>query len=212
MRPYQLAAFDFDGTLADSMPWFLGTLNQVADRHRFRKVDDSEIEMLRGRSNREIVRYLGIRPWRMPFIARDLRRRSAQAAATGGIALFPGVAELLGSLAAAGIVVAVVSSNGEETIRQVLGPSACHVSHYSCSVSIFGKGRRFRQLSRRTGIPPAAFLCVGDEIRDIEAARSAGMATAAVTWGCARESALRAAAPDFVFQSVEEIKRALHIR
>ncbi len=52
-------------------------------------------------------------------------------------------------------------------------------------------------------------LGVGDEVRDIEAARSVGMATAAVTWGCARESALREAGPDVVFQSVEELKRAL---
>ena len=36
--PYALAVFDFDGTLADSFPWFAGVLNGVADRYGFRRV------------------------------------------------------------------------------------------------------------------------------------------------------------------------------
>jgi phosphoglycolate phosphatase len=28
---YKLAIFDFDGTLADSFPWFLGMVNGLAD-------------------------------------------------------------------------------------------------------------------------------------------------------------------------------------
>ncbi|MGV3659126.1 MAG: HAD-IA family hydrolase [Prosthecobacter sp.] len=206
---YKLAAFDFDGTLADSLPWFLGTLNQIADRHGFRNVSDGEIEMLRHRSSREIVQYLGIKPWRMPFLARDFRQRSAAAAAAGAIALFPGIADVLADLVAAGIIVAVVSSNGEDTIRRVLGPSAAHVSHFACSASVFGKARHFRRLIRHTRIPPPSILSIGDEVRDIEAARSVGIATAAVTWGCAREDVLRGAAPDAVFHSVEELKGAL---
>ena len=36
--PYSLAIFDLDGTLADSFPWFLRTINDVADRFGFRRV------------------------------------------------------------------------------------------------------------------------------------------------------------------------------
>jgi phosphoglycolate phosphatase len=58
---YKLVIFDFDGTLADSAGWLFGVLNQVADRYGFRRVDEAEIAMLRGRDNREIV----LRPgWR----------------------------------------------------------------------------------------------------------------------------------------------------
>ena len=48
MRPYGLVVFDFDGTLADSFPWFCGVLNEVAARYRFRQVGTEEIETLRG--------------------------------------------------------------------------------------------------------------------------------------------------------------------
>lgn len=81
MTRFRLIVFDFDGTLVDSAPWFLGILNDLADRHRFRKIDDDEVEMLRGRSSREILAHLGIPAWRLPLIARDVRQRSAEAPA-----------------------------------------------------------------------------------------------------------------------------------
>ena len=36
---YRLAIFDFDGTLADSFPFFLSVFNTIADRHGFRRID-----------------------------------------------------------------------------------------------------------------------------------------------------------------------------
>ena len=36
---YRLAIFDFDGTLADSLPWFEGILDRVADEFAIRKID-----------------------------------------------------------------------------------------------------------------------------------------------------------------------------
>lgn len=208
-RPPKLIAFDFDGTLADTMPWFFGTLNELAGRHRFRQVTAEEVETLRQQSSREIVEYLGISRWRLPFIARDLSRRSAEAAAAGKFALFPGMAELLAELDGAGVTIAIVSSNKEPTVRHVLGASAAHVTHFACNASLFGKARHFRKLLQHTGLPAASALSIGDEVRDIEAARSVGIPTAAVTWGCARESVLRAATPDLLFHSVEELRKAL---
>jgi phosphoglycolate phosphatase len=36
---YRLAIFDFDGTLADSFPFFVRVINQLAEQHGFKKVD-----------------------------------------------------------------------------------------------------------------------------------------------------------------------------
>ena len=35
---YELAIFDFDGTLADSFPFLVSVFNQLAERHGFRTV------------------------------------------------------------------------------------------------------------------------------------------------------------------------------
>jgi phosphoglycolate phosphatase-like HAD superfamily hydrolase len=87
---YRLVIFDFDGTLADSFPWFLRSIDSVADRFRFRRLREGDVELLRGHGAREIIRYLGIPTWKLPFIARHMRRlkardRDAEAARAVGI-------------------------------------------------------------------------------------------------------------------------------
>jgi len=47
-------------------------------------------------------------------------------------------------------------------------------------------------------------LYVGDEIRDIRAARKVGIAVAAVTWGFNSQEALAAENPDFLVDSPEK--------
>jgi phosphoglycolate phosphatase len=56
--PYPLVIFDLDGTLADSLPWFLRNVNGVAERFSFRRVAEEDIEVLRGLGSREILRRL----------------------------------------------------------------------------------------------------------------------------------------------------------
>src|SRR5690606_25403104 len=114
-----LAIFDFDGTLADSVQWMRGIVNQVAERYRFRQLNDAEFAMLRDRDSRTIVRYLGVPAWKMPLIARHMRALARRDASK--IPLFPGTAELLRTLRAHGVSIAVVSSNSEVNVRQVLG-------------------------------------------------------------------------------------------
>ncbi|WP_207460311.1 HAD hydrolase-like protein [Azospirillum sp. SYSU D00513] len=203
-----LAIFDFDGTLADSFPWFAGVLNQVAELYGFRTVDAEEAEALRGCSSREIVRRLGVPMWRLPWIARHMRARMAQDIAD--IRLFPGVDGLLRRLSEGGVTIAVVTSNSRENVRTVLGPdNAARVAHLECGASLFGKAAKIRALLRRTGVPAADALCIGDETRDIEAARAAGLRCAAVSWGYATRDALLARGPDLMFDRLEDIAAAL---
>lgn len=205
MALYKLVIFDFDGTLADSAQWFRHILNDLAEQHRFKKVSDEELEMLRGKSNREIIQYLGIRFWRMPAIARNVRKRSA--VASGDIRLFNGIPELLRGFKKDGMQIAIVSSNGEDTVRRVLGTSSALVDHYDCGVSLFGKAAKFRALQRKLGLRPDEVLAVGDEGRDVEAAHRAGFASAAVTWGYATEVELRRCSPTFLADTLPELAR-----
>ena len=45
--------FDFDGTLADTFPWFLSAVTRLADKHGFNKIEAGELETLRGYSARQ---------------------------------------------------------------------------------------------------------------------------------------------------------------
>ncbi|MBR0729691.1 HAD-IA family hydrolase [Bradyrhizobium japonicum] len=201
--PYSLAIFDLDGTLVDSFPWFLRTINDVADRFGFRRVADKDVEALRHASTREILSRLEVPVWKLPAIARYARRLKAEAA--GEISLFAGVDTMLQTLAGNGVQLALVTSDNEANARQKLGGAAALFSHFDCAASVFGKPAKFRRVIRREGVEPGRVIAIGDEVRDIEAARAVGIACGAVSWGYAAPAALRALAPDHMFAQMEEI-------
>ncbi|WGD56478.1 HAD-IA family hydrolase [Bradyrhizobium sp. CB1650] len=204
--PYSLVIFDLDGTLADSFPWFLRTINDVADHFGFRRVREEDVEGLRHASTREILGHLDVPLWKLPAIARHARRLKAEAAAE--ISLFAGVEAMLGALSQSGIQLALVTSDSETNAREKLGDAAALFSHFDCAASLFGKPAKFRRVISRAGADPSRVISIGDEVRDIEAARAVGIASGAVCWGYAAPAALRARNPDHTFERMDEITRA----
>ncbi len=204
----KLAIFDFDGTLADSFPWFLGVVNRLADEHGFRRIEEQEIEALRGQTARQIVAHLGVPAWKLPGMAHRMRQQMA--GDIGRITLFPGVDRLLQGLAHRGIRIAIVTSNSISNVRQVLGPgNAALIQHYACGVSLFGKPAKLRAILRSSGLSAAESIYIGDEIRDWEAAHAERIAFGAVSWGYTNPEALRALDPEEIFASPEEILQKL---
>lgn len=202
--PHKLIIFDFDGTLADTFPWFTSVLNDVAARYRFRRIEADDVEALRGYSASQLVAHLGIPQWKLLFIARHMRRLATDDG--DPVPLFPGTPAMLAQLHEAGLTLALVSSNTESNIRRALGPEMTALfSAFACGAGLFGKAKKFRQIAKRAGIEPVQCLCIGDEIRDFEAARDAGMAFGAVGWGFTRAAALEALQPDLMFAQPQDI-------
>lgn len=205
---YQLIIFDVDGTLVDSFPWFLSVLNDVADRYGFRRTAPEEVTSMRNAGTAEILDRLEVPRWKLPMIIRHMR--ALKAAQLDRIPLFSGVDATLAALHERGAVLAIVSSDVETNVRRALGAAnVARISHFACGAALFGKAKKFRDVVKRAGVAPEAAIAVGDEGRDIEAARAAGLACAAVAWGYADVKALRAKAPDLVFERFEEILQVL---
>jgi phosphoglycolate phosphatase len=205
---WRLVIFDFDGTLADSFPWFAEVLNDVAARWRFRPVAAADAEWLRHASAGEILSHLRVPGWKAPLVARDLRRRMARD--IHRIRPFAGVEALLAELEGAGYALGIATSNTAANVRAVLGPEALRrVRHLEAGVSIHGKGARLLRMLKRAGVSAADAIYIGDEIRDIHAARAAGIAAGCVAWGYNRPAALQRARPDLLFDSVQEVPARL---
>ena len=205
---YELAIFDFDGTLGDTGAWMFTAINRAATQFGFPQTTVAEIEALRSLPTREIVRRLGIPFWKLPRIAMYLRRLASEN--DGAMPLFPGTIPMLEQLAKNGIRLAIVSSNSEVNIRKALGAeSAGMISHYECGASMFGKAAKFRRVVEHSGVAAAHAIAIGDESRDIDAAKEAGIAAGAVFWGYATATLLQSCEPTEIFAEFEEIPRCL---
>jgi phosphoglycolate phosphatase len=205
---YALVILDLDGTLADSLPWFRDHVNDVADRFGFRRVAEEDIGPLRRAGTQEILARLEVPRWKVPMIARHMRR--LKTAHLAEIPLFPGADAMLRALHAGGVRLALVSSDLEANARAQLGEAnAALISDFACGASLFGKAAKFRRVLKRAGLSRASAIAIGDEVRDIEAARAAGVSCGAVTWGYAAPETLRALEPDLLFERMEDIACAL---
>lgn len=201
---YRLAIFDFDGTLADTLPWMRGIFNELAEAHGFRRVEPHEYERFRDLHGAALLRELGLPLWKLPRVVSEMRRRMAEH--TGKLSLFTGISDVLHRLASIGIQLAIVSSNSRENVERVLrAENAKLIAHFACGVSMFGKAVKLRQTLRHYAVQPAQAIYLGDEIRDAEAAAKAGIAFGAVTWGQHREEILRTQNPAQIFATVREI-------
>lgn len=201
---FDLVAFDFDGTLADTLPWFDGIVDEICLRHGLRVPDAGARQAMRHRDAREIFRQLDLPLWKLPRVMNDVRDRMARAAPD--IALFAGMAELLRTLHGRGVRLAVLSSNSAANVRRVIGePLWALLAQAECGSDVFGKAGKLRRLMRREGLAPGRVLLVGDELRDIDAARQAGVRAGAVAWGYNHPDALRAHGPDRFFRSPADI-------
>jgi phosphoglycolate phosphatase len=200
----KVAIFDLDGTLADTYPWFISVINEVADRYSFKTVDSNdEADGLRGLPAKEIIRKLGIPRWKLPLVVNHMRMRMK--ADISNIELFEGVEDFLRKASDSGYKIALVSSNSNENINLLLGKSAQYFCCIEGGVSMFGKYRKITKVLRKTGANVTTSFYVGDEVRDIHCAKRAGIQSIAVSWGYNTENALRQAHPEHLVTSFQDL-------
>ena len=101
----------------------------------------------------------------------------------------------------------IVSSNSEENIRIVLRRYKIEnlFEFVYSSSSIFGKHLVLKRMCKKYKINPNSIIYIGDEDRDIIAAKKAKIKIIAVTWGFNSEKLLKEEKPDYLVNAPKEI-------
>lgn len=201
---YQLVIFDFDGTLADTFSWFLTIADDLADQFHLKRIDRSQIETMRGLDMKKILQHHDVPLWMLPQLAAHIQGLLARD--IHKVQLFEGIEQILQELSGQGTRLAVVSSNSYKNISQVLGPeNTARFDYFECGVSLYGKTSRLKRVLKKSGILSSNTLSIGDEIRDLEAARQVNIPFGAVSWGYTAIQALTGHSPEWVFNQVNDM-------
>lgn len=204
---WQTIFFDLDGTLADTIPLIVASY-----QHAFREVRGEEIDDARARAwiGRPLLAALleedperghdldrTYREWNLANTERLIRR-------------YAGVPEMLATLTAAGANLHIVTSKRRDTARLALaGVGIDHLIDVAGGLEDTVKHKPDPEplvaAAARLGVDPATAVYVGDATVDILAARGAGMAAIAVTWGAGEREALEATTPDTIVDTVDEL-------
>lgn len=183
------ALFDLDGTLLDSAPDMLAALNLMRAQRGDAPMPLSQLRPHVSRGGQAMLAAA------FPDVAVELRGSWLQEfldlyqnelGRHGGP--FDGIEAMLAELEAAGCVWGIVT-NKPEYLAQLLLPLLGWESR--CAVLIGGDTLPKRKpdplqltvAAERIGVDPADCVYVGDDERDIIAARAAGMASVVALWG-----------------------------
>ena len=151
----------------------------------------------------------GVPTYKVPTLfatfLRELKEQSAS------LRLNDGIADAVDAIRGVGVRQCVVSSNDTQTIRDCLNQHQIdHCFEDVCGTSrIFGKESTIRSVVKSMELGPRDALYVGDEIRDIEAANSAGVDVAAVGWGLNSRRALLKRNPTYIVAQPAELPELL---
>lgn len=210
--------FDLDGTLLDTLPdiaaavdrTLLGLSLPAAGPLRVRGWVGNGVKLLMERA----LRHAGadpaatLQPALEAFAAHyaeDYTQRST---------LYPGVAATLPALAARGLALAVCTNKPGRFVAPLLDHFGIG-SYFSALVSGDTLPRQkpdpapLLHLAGRLGLAAADCLVVGDSRNDVQAARAAGMAVAAVSYGYNHGEDIRDSHPDAVMATLAELPRLI---
>jgi pyrophosphatase PpaX len=211
-RPrWPCVVFDLDGTLVDTIDLIVDSyqyafetvLGSLEDEARIRAwIGQPLIRAFREASPQDAERlYETYLEWNQANTERLIRR-------------YAGIDRLLRDLSEAGVVVAAATSKrraSAEMAADLTGLSSHLDVLVTMEDTILHKPDPEPLLLavNRLGATPDQAVYVGDAIVDVQAARNAGMAAVAVTWGAGVREALEAMAPDVVAETVDDLREAL---
>jgi phosphoglycolate phosphatase len=201
----KVVIFDFDGTIADTIQEGVRLYNEFAPKYGLKPITPENMTNLRSRQPREGLRELGIPMYKMAFLASKMR--TAIRAGIAQAQTFPGMIEVLRELKVRGYHLIIASSNSVDNIRLFLRNNTMegYFEQIHSGTAIFGKAKQLNQIIKEYGYNREDVYYIGDEVRDIEAAKTARLKSVAVTWGMNDNVALGVLLPEHIINKPEEL-------
>ncbi|QQL44722.1 HAD-IA family hydrolase [Sulfuriroseicoccus oceanibius] len=201
---YRCVIFDFDGTIADTMPETLVILNTLSEEYGFKKLSHDDLLKAKQMNLVQFIKFLEVPAWRVPQLLTRGKRMLTERIES--IAPFDGIRDALDVINANTEHIGILTSNSTENVDRFNRVHDLHHFDFVSSASkLLGKAKYIRAILKTYSLSHDEVLFVGDELRDIEAAHEAEVPVAAVSWGFNAASLLEGAMPDYLFHSPQEM-------
>jgi HAD superfamily hydrolase (TIGR01549 family) len=206
--------FDFDGTIADTLELALVSFNRIAPDYDLKTVGEEERELFRTRKPQELLETYGIS--KLKLMTLTLRIRKEMNRHIPEMKLFDGLDKALREIRDDGYRMGILTSNSIENVRMFLEINNLTdmFDFIYSGRSFLGKDKVIRKMIIREQLPAERIVYAGDETRDIEACRAAGIPVIAVSWGLNSRKLLASLLPDQIADRPEELPdrlRQIHL-
>lgn len=203
--PFENVIWDVDGTIANTFDIVVEILQEIAPRYGIMLDPEIPLEEFRNKSIKQIIAEFSIPAWKLPFIIRSVSKRLQDHLYQ--IELYPGIAEALNDVRSNALRMGLLTTSSRVNVDTILKANKIDLlfDFKQYKVSLWSKGKAISKLIRKYRLDSDKTCYIGDEVRDVEAMREAGIAVIAVTWGYNSKARLTAAKPDFIVDQPAEI-------
>jgi phosphoglycolate phosphatase len=197
--------FDFDGTLADTHDALLEITNRLAAEFGYKPVSETELELLKSLSSKEIVKRSQIAPIVIPFLLKRIKTELGKE--IRNLKTIAGIETALLQLKKQGYQLGIVTSNHKDNVLVFLKNNNLEslFDFIYSGASLFGKHKILARILKQYNLKPDEVIYVGDETRDILAAKKSQIKAMAVGWGFNSPSVLAQHHPDFLIYHPQEM-------
>ena len=200
--------FDFDGTLANTFDLVVDAVNSLASDYGFEPVSPAHCDYLRGLPAHKVLKLMSVSWYRIPELIIKVQRYMKSR--MDSVHFYPGIAEAIVSLKSAGFSLGIITSNSCENVEILLKKHQCNEFSFIHSARhVFGKSKALKVIIKQRGLDKHSVYYIGDETRDIDAAKLCGIKSVAVTWGFNKKELLMASHPSLLIDHVDELSTCL---
>lgn len=202
--------FDFDGTLADSIPVMFTIIQELAKEMGYeRNITADDWDWVREHGLKEIPHKFGIPLIQIPHLF--LQGRVMMKKQMYSVPPCRGIINTLIKLKDGGYSLAILSSNSRDMIQEfILKNNLVTMFDFVHSeLNIFGKDKALLSLLKQFHMPIGESIYVGDEMRDIDACMKINLDCISVGWGLNSASALQKHGAKWVVSKPSEIEELL---
>ena len=203
--------FDFDGTLADTAPGIICTMQETFKAMQLPLPTEEEIRQTIGMPLVQAIKVLGHFDDEGAERGTAFYRKLYYEFEINNIGIFPGVEETIKVLAGLGIRMAICTSRNRDSLETILGRYGL-LSYFETSVTnsdhLAPKPApdMVNVLLSRMNLTKEEALVVGDTTFDIEMGNRAGCRTIAVKYGNHTPEQLQQAHPTWIIDQFPELK------
>jgi phosphoglycolate phosphatase len=197
--------FDFDGTLADTYDAIVEIANRLSEEFGYQPVDRAKLSYFKQLSSTEIIKESQISVFKIPFLLKRVKQELGQE--IDKLKPISGIDDCLFELKERGYSLGIITSNIKENVLAFLENNHWQTLFdyiYSGS-TLFGKHKIINEFIKQYNLTPEQVIYVGDETRDIKAAKKSKIKAIAVAWGFNSTSALAEYQPDAIVEHPHEL-------
>jgi HAD superfamily hydrolase (TIGR01549 family) len=204
MSTIKTVIFDFDGTLAHSLPEIKKIFLEIAKEFSYPATPEL-IEKLIHKEAKEIIHELKVPLWKIPKVEKSFRLKMKTV--INNVELFPQTEKMIADLKKEGLRLGIFTSNSKKNVGWFLKKHRLekYFDFIDGGSSFFGKGQRLKKILKKEKLKKEEVVYIGDETRDIIASQKNQVKVIGVTWGMNPRPVMTKYHPDYLVDNQEKL-------